>query len=1193
VSRAPIQIAAHALAATLVVAGCSVTVQPIRPRPSASSAPPERPTARGEVSAQTVAPLDLDKPVPTCTDAAPPPSTEPSNASFVIQNGHEQNILHIAVSDDGRTLASGANDGTVRLWDTQTGLLLRKVGAKGVQVTYMALSGDGKTLAYYAPERTVDSQTVRVIDLDAGAAPKIVSQYIGPIDLTADGKHLAVALPSLTIFDTKTGKKEHEIELGVKSPSRTAVAYDEADRRVAVAAHDEVLIVDVAAEKVTARVPLTLGAGVNAPRSVALLGDTTFVAMADGTISVHPLAAGKSPHTLAGKFGSMAVTNDRLWVTDLTTQKLTAFAAPDWKEVKINEAPRGELTAASRDGSTIVLAKSDLAQGSWLDVRDAQTVRAMRRIEGRSTGINALAVHPGGAALATGGANNGELSRWDITSGELEPPLTDEEKDTGRLQSLSFNGSGEMLASTTGAYEVRVRDAKSGRTLRRWPLKSGFFTKLVAFLPGTDELLTVRTRTDYESPKSKSLPPVGKTPALPQPPIERYQFAVERWNLGGPPLPFPKYPLGEIARPPGKLVGKEGDFDVTSAALSPDGSKLALVGTRGVVVMNVATGAIAWSKELPRVKAELKHADGEIHAGDRYIGFSPDGKTVLLSVLRLKTEAKIQWLKSVLMSFDAATGKEGASIMPGTTGPIASRAGLLALGGIQPLLLDASSLAVRARVTIPDNQVTAIALHPTRDLFLFSGDAGATSFVKTNGTVTATLLATPNGEYVAATPSGAYRSSLDGARSIAWSFSDPLEGFSFEQFSARFQKPAVLGRALRGEVEATSEQLARPPRLRIEGAATRRILETSARTIPLEAFATSSSRVDRVRVFVDGRPAADQLVCAKEGRVNLDVPLHAGRNRVSVVAYDAAGYASNAQQLDVMSTSPLAEKPDLHVVAIGVSSYPNMTPEQQLEYADDDARSVTESLGRFAGAGKPFGKLVATTLLDGQVTVESVERALEGLSRMRPDDLAIVFLAGHGARLGEGKMVFMTSRAAFTRDSAQAHGIGWDRIEGALRRARGRVLMMLDACHSGHLSTEVVAPNAELARQLAASDRSGIFVFSAARGSQYSYEVPPDEGAGASRGKKTVSSRGLELVWGGSMPPITKELPGGHGLFTSALLQAFEGQAPDRDRSGAIEVSELVDYVTERVRGASNGKQTPWVARREMFGEFMIAPAAR
>jgi len=204
---------------------------------------------------------------------------------------------------------------------------------------------------------------------------------------------------------------------------------------------------------------------------------------------------------------------------------------------------------------------------------------------------------------------------------------------------------------------------------------------------------------------------------------------------------------------------------------------------------------------------------------------------------------------------------------------------------------------------------------------------------------------------------------------------------------------------------------------------------------------------------------------------------------------------------------------------------------------------------------------------------------------MRPDDLAVVFFAGHGARIDESRMLFLTSRAVFERGAALAHGIGWDRIERSLRGARGRVLVMLDACHAGYVSTEVVAPNEALARDLAHGDRTGILVFSAARGSQFSYEVPVDAGSG--------SSRGLELAWEGKPPPKQKDLMGGHGLFTSALLEALEGEAPDRDRSGAIEVNELVDYVTERVRAASNYKQTPWVARRELFGEFMVAPAAR
>jgi uncharacterized caspase-like protein len=185
-------------------------------------------------------------------------------------------------------------------------------------------------------------------------------------------------------------------------------------------------------------------------------------------------------------------------------------------------------------------------------------------------------------------------------------------------------------------------------------------------------------------------------------------------------------------------------------------------------------------------------------------------------------------------------------------------------------------------------------------------------------------------------------------------------------------------------------------------------------------------------------------------------------------------------------------------------------------------------------------------------------------------------------------MVFLTSGATLSPEGSQKHGVGWDRIQASLARAKGRVVVLLDACHSGHVSTDVIAPNEALAKELAAAGRAGVLVFAAARGSQLSYEVPPG-GASIRSG-----SRGLELIAPVSRGPIVQRpLQGGHGLFTSAVLEAMTGGAPDRDRSGAVEVAEFTDYVTWRVGWASGGDQTPWVARREMFGDFVVAPGMR
>ncbi|HEX4947581.1 MAG TPA: tetratricopeptide repeat protein [Blastocatellia bacterium] len=249
------------------------------------------------------------------------------------------------------------------------------------------------------------------------------------------------------------------------------------------------------------------------------------------------------------------------------------------------------------------------------------------------------------------------------------------------------------------------------------------------------------------------------------------------------------------------------------------------------------------------------------------------------------------------------------------------------------------------------------------------------------------------------------------------------------------------------------------------------------------------------------------------------------------------------------SGEALDGKGKLWAVVIGVSSYRNLSKDQQLQYAHRDAQDFAAFLRSPNGGGFPANQV--SVLLNQDATVSAMRSALgTALPRsVEPDDVVVIFFAGHGVVEGDRDGYLLAHDSDPQNLYATAMPIAeLDRIVTERIKARS-VILIADACHAGKLgwASRSAETQAMVNRYMEEVGKTGqgVLRILGSRADQRSYEGEH---------------------WGG-----------GHGVFTHFLLKGLKGEA-DKDKDGFVRAAEVLDYLSEMVPKETKALQHPRAA---------------
>ena len=497
---------------------------------------------------------------------------------------------------------------------------------------------------------------------------------------------------------------------------------------------------------------------------------------------------------------------------------------------------------------------------------------------------------------------------------------------------------------------------------------------------------------------------------------------------------------------------------------------------------------------------------------------------------------------------------------------------------------------VTKSIRVMPNQITHISINP-------QGMAGITfksgQFILIDpkkGGEEEVLLVADGDNYIFKTAENFYKVSKEGYDLVTFRIGN--QAFPFEQFDAIFNRPDLVLKRMGCQDEELINLYQKAYKKRIKKLGLEPTTEIALEDIPKTILKNASSipaitQNDKVEanftisdnkalksynVWVNNVPVhgkKGKLVSGTNQTISASIPLIHGINKIQIACRNKSGYESLIQTFYVEKQGPKPER-DLYLIAIGTSSYKDNRFD--LSYPVKDARDLVKLMT--SNEKGLYENIIVDSLYNENVTADNITGLRTTLEKSKPNDVVVVFVAGHGVLDENFDYYFGTHDIDFTAPSEK--GLAYEKLEHIMDgiKANKKILIM-DTCHSGEVDKDdvFVSNDTEEKEEENQEDISFRAVGTAVKEDQT--KATPTRLAGELFNDLRKGTGATVISSAGGVEFAMESDKWKNGLFTYCMLNGLTNRTADLDEDGKIMLLELQEYVVNKVSALSHGRQVP------------------